>query len=185
MAFEISKLCSKFSRQLDGNSWDDQVANGSINTFPTFFNPFNHPLCVCQRLLVIPSSFVPYSSLTTLPVWSVTFAGKWATVSNLFQPALPSCWPSLPPPPPCLTPSVQLLLLSLTFLVGARNLCWDVACRFTCCFCFHVSLNERSSSKQSGQSGGTTKRCVKVFFFYPNPRYFPKYFPWSVYPLQI
>lgn len=94
VAFEISKLCSKFSRQLDGNSWDDQIANGSINTFPTFFfNPFNHPPCVCQRLLVIPSSPVPYSSLTASSVWSVTVAGKWATVSNLSQPASSSCWP--------------------------------------------------------------------------------------------
>lgn len=131
---------------------------------PLFFNPFNHPPRVCQRLLVIPSSLVPYSSLTTSSVWSVTVAGKWATVSNLFQPASPSCWPLLPPPLPLPYPlSLPLSnspFFSLTFLVRGRNLCWDVAWRFTRCLCFHVSLTERSSSKQLG---AVTKCCVQVF----------------------
>lgn len=110
VAFEISKLCSKFSRQLDGNSWDDQIAGGSIITFP-FFNPFNHPPSLCQWLLVSPSSPAPYFSLTTSSVGSVTVTGKWATVSNLFKPLSPSSYPLLPRPPlatflPSLAPSV-------------------------------------------------------------------------------
>lgn len=115
-----------------------------------FFNPFNHPPCVCQRLLVIPSSPVPYSSLTASSVWSVTVAGKWATVSNLFQPASPSCWPfaataaPLATLPRSLCPSSRFFsafFFTITFPVGGSTHRWDVACRFTRRFFgFHVTL---------------------------------------------
>lgn len=151
VAFEISKLCSKFSRQLDGNSWDDQIADGSINTFPTFFSTLLiiHHACASASLLFPPLRFL-------ILLWQPRQSDLWPsqgseplfpTFSNL--PHLP-VGPLLPPPlplPPFLAPSVQvhaffqLFFFTITFPVGGSTHRWDVACRFTRRFFgFHVSL---------------------------------------------
>lgn len=119
VAFEISKLCSEFSRQLDGNSSDDQIAGGSTITMP-FFNPFNRPPSLRQWLLVTPSSPVPYSSLTTPSVGSVTVTGKWATVSNLFKPFSPSSYPLLQPPLAAVLPSLAPSVLWQSLIYYCR-----------------------------------------------------------------
>lgn len=94
---DISKLCSKFTWQLDGNMQNDQWAAGSTVALPLL------PPTLCQRLplKVLPTSFalfqshVPFFLLTTCLVRSATVTGKWATVSNLtnllYLPLTPCC----------------------------------------------------------------------------------------------
>lgn len=71
---DISKLCSKFTWQLDGNESNDQWATDSIITLSHF-----HPL---PPLFSYPA---PFLSLTSHLLRSATVTGKLAAVSNLFQ----------------------------------------------------------------------------------------------------
>lgn len=158
---DISKLRSKFTRQLDGNYWNDQWATGSIITLPQFNSLiiFSPPPTLCQCLLFIYSlhpllSFLFFDNLIS------QICDCHREMSHRFQP-LPSFHPVLPPPfssPPF------LFLFPLSFdSLWVATVSWDTVSSLTltpgklfplasqpqlnCClppslspFCFHLLL---------------------------------------------